>query len=257
MKDDEPKELNRDVNFIIDRAIEYIRKKKKASGEEACSLEELISRLGEKERQNRLWYSSAAFIRDLSDAIKLNQYSKLNFDNNQKVFSIRHRFGSAAELVEKLHSEKIGVEENQDLYDDISKEEIAKLKSGPLLRVVELGKGAKGGDTFLFSGFYHDGINDANFESLTTNFLKEKWAEIEKDASDLEKARGANVKYLNKHQPVGAKGPGADKRRQNLDREDNFASWKNSHLFEEIAKANLKLKEKEAQHARVKKIKVK
>ncbi len=59
---------------------------------------------------------------------------KIFFDLKSSKFFFKKRFENAQDLLKQLNEKKIGIEEDNDLYDEISKEDITKLKMAGLVK---------------------------------------------------------------------------------------------------------------------------
>jgi len=94
-------------------------------------------------------------------------------------------------LLKVLYEEKIGVLENSDLYDDIKKEDIQKIKKADLIREIFIKeKKTKAPIIILFSKNHPNSeIDKDDYEKNTSEFLKNYWHKIERDALELEREK--------------------------------------------------------------------
>ena len=230
---------------MIEAAKTVLRSRKLHKNEDFASLEEVIEFLPESERLNKRNYLLPDFVAELHEALRRNP--KLRFDETKRQFRFEHRFEDANDLVNKLYREKIGVEEDLDLFDDIKTQEIESLKQMGLLRGVEVQKKSRGANnkqTFLFTRNYaNDPIEQERIEESTTQFLRDKWAEIDKETVDTDKYRRSGLQYINKQQAADPKAGTTEKRKRLTMQEERLTSWKNDHILGSILKAFADLEE--------------
>ena len=108
---------------------------------------------------------------------------------NTNTFSFKKKFYSIEDLVHKLYTKRIGVVEDQDLYDDIDKDQIAAVKNSDLLREIVIKERKTKAPLILLHSKNHsdDPIEKLNLEKRTPNALKEYWKSIEKEGLQKQK----------------------------------------------------------------------
>lgn len=229
---------------IIDCAITALRAKKAARKEDVATLDEVTEFIPNTDSFARRAMLHPDFVNELYEAIKNN--GKLHFDPVRCKFTFKHRFIDSNALMLKLYEDKCGVEEDQNLYDDIRQQEIQKLKASGMLRVIEIKpkKKASALQTFLFSKNHSEPIDEANIEEKTTQFLKDKWAEIDREVHENDKpSRHSNFVYINRNQPALPRTAPLEKRKRKSKEEENPHLWLNRHISFEISQALNRIKE--------------
>lgn len=112
---------------------------------------------------------------------RLQNNEKISFAAETSIFWFWKRFNDAQDLLNVLNDQKIGVLENKDLYDDISKEDLAKLKKAKLLREIVI-KEKKTKDSVIILFSYQnpsDEIESLNIEEKTNSLIKSYWDSYE------------------------------------------------------------------------------
>lgn len=157
------------------------------------------------------------------------------------------------DLIHKLYIERIGVVEDEDLYDDVDKGQIQILKDKNILReIVIKEKKTKAPLIILFSKNHEvDEIDKLHLEKRTPPSLKEYWQTI--DIDELEKKKNfkhSTFRYMDKNQEKKKDG----KRRRNFKDYDNIYMWRNyHHLATRIEEGLKKLERKKGTNKKLKK----
>lgn len=139
----------------------------------------------------------------------------------------------------KLHCEKIGVEENEDLYDDLfhSKTDLQKLKESQqflrLVRVFEKRKKKECKIVLFVKNFEGDPVDQQQLDSFSSNFLKEKWKQVE-PLEDFRKIIATSSTWNPRESELNAA-------RDRLKNKKKSVKLGNSHLLDKFRKANLEL----------------
>jgi len=126
---------------------------------------------------------------------------KIEFNFATETFTLWKRFMDVTHLLKVLYEEKIGVLENSDLYDDIKKEDIQKIKKADLIREIFIKeKKTKAPIIILFSKNHPNSeIDKDDYEKNTSEFLKNYWHKIERDALELEREKKqSQIQWLDK-----------------------------------------------------------
>jgi hypothetical protein len=213
------------------------KKEKERKSNPVCSLEEIFKGMSTDEKNLYYQFNSPAYLTNtFHPAISNNP--KIHFDLGRKTFSFKNQFHSVNDLIEKLYQNRMGIIEDQNLYDDIDKEDLEKLKRDNLLReIIIKDKKSKPAITLLYSKNHsNDEVEKLNLEFRTPEILKDYWEKISKEElerMDLNK-RSATA-YLNRNQPALKK---TEKRKTRRNREeDNPREWRNYHLAAKIEEA--------------------
>jgi hypothetical protein len=203
------------------------------------TLEEIFKGMSTDEKLLYYQFQSQAYLNTtFNEAIKNNP--KIHFDLGRKSFSFKNQYYNENDLLEKLYQNRNGVIEDQNLYDDIDKTNLEKLKRENLLReIIIKDKKSKPAITILFSKNHsNDEVEKLSLEMRTPDILKDYWEKINKEElerMDLNK-RSATA-YLNRGQPDRAlKKTEKRKTRRNRE-EDNPREWRNYHLAAKIEDA--------------------
>ena len=228
---------------LIERAIIGLRQKRDRNERTVITIDEIIKTFNQEDQRNYQHYHHRGFLNDFYEATKNNP--KIHFDPQRRQFSFKHKYTDITDLVNKLHHDKRGVRENQDLYDDLNKEQIQKIKKSDLLRELEIKeKKTKNPIVVLFAKNYqNDEIDNLKFEQKTSQYLKNYWNSIEEEAQELEKNQKHSAfnrlnrqgKYVNK-----VKMPKKERKKAEL----NVLYWQNKHIANKIQVALDKMKEK-------------
>lgn len=227
---------------LIERAIIFLRQRIAARQEPKCTIEDIIASFAPEERRDYQFYTHPGFLNSFYEAVKNNP--KIHFDLKRRQFTFKNKFLDIGDFLEKLYKEKRGVREDDDLYDDLDKDQIQKLKNGGLLReLVIKEKKTKNPITVLFAKNYaNDEMDALKFEAKSSEYLKNYWDSIEKEAIEMEKVQKySNITFLNRNQriPMKLKLNKQRKKKEEL----NVYSWKNVHLAERIQQALKKMDE--------------
>ena len=127
-----------DHKAFVERIKRCLRaKREKKEVHPICTLEEIFKTLSLEERTMFHEYQLPDFL-NVTFAAEMRNNTKIHFDVGRKQFSFKNNFSDENNLVEKLYGHKMGVVENQDLYDDIDKDNLEKLKQEGLLRVITI-----------------------------------------------------------------------------------------------------------------------
>lgn len=171
------------------------------------------------------------------------------------MFCFKKRFRDTFDLINTLYSERIGVLENQDLYDDINKNDIQTLKKQDLIREIRIQeKKTKDPHVVIYSKNYQgDYVDSMGLEKRTPQLLKDYWKSIDKDMVErTKKEKASTFTDLNKMQNQGRRKNGFRKDRL----EGNVESWENRHLSLKIEEALKQIETNKAMvHPKLKKIK--
>ena len=227
---------------LIERAIVGLRQKRDKVDRPVISIDEIISTFTQEDQLNYQHYHHRGFLNDFYEATKNNP--KIHFDPHRRQFSFKHIYTDLTDLVNKLYQEKRGVRENVDLYDDLDKDQIQRIKKSDLLRELEIKeKKTKNPIVVLFAKNYqNDEIDNLQFEKKTSDYLKNYWHGIEKEAQELEKTQKysalGRLNRLGKHNRK-VQMPKRERRRQEL----NVYSWHNRHIANKVQVALDKMKE--------------
>lgn len=113
-----------DKRILLDRIIEYLRGKMARTNkiDVSCTLQEIIDTFNEDEKRQYEFFRHHKFKLEFAQAIQNNP--KVLFNLTSETFTLKKRFRNVQHLLKVLFEEKIGVLEDQDLYDDIKKEDI-------------------------------------------------------------------------------------------------------------------------------------
>ena len=226
-----------EMKNLIERVIIYLRGKNARKEEMKCTLEDIIGTFGREEKREYQIFTHPDFINSFYESVKNNP--KIHFDPNRRQFTFKNNFHSINDFINKLHTNKMGILENEDLYDDLDCDQIAKLKQGGLIREIYMKeKKTKPAIIVLFSkNHVENEVDKLKLEDKTSAFLKNYWQKIEKDALELEKSnKFSNIIYMGKNR--GKKNKKI--RKKNL-REEDPKYWKNKHLSSKITEAFKKL----------------
>jgi hypothetical protein len=213
------------------------KREKEKKGNPVCTLDEIFKGMSIDEKNQFYQFQSSSYLANtFNEAIKNNQ--KIHFDLGRKTFSFKNAFSSVNDLIEKLYQNKMGVVEDQNLYDDIDKEDLEKIKREGLLReIIIKDKKSKPAITLLYSKNHSsDEVEKLNLEIRTPEILKDYWEKISKEELErMDHNRRSATAYLNRGQPILKK---TEKRKSRRNREeDNPREWRNYHLAAKIEEA--------------------
>lgn len=233
---------------FVERIIQCLRAKREKKENAVVTLDEIFKTMSSEELIYYHDYTLPAFLnKTFADAIRNNP--KIHFDLGRKQFTFKNAFLSVHDLVTKLFERREGVVEGLDLYDDVDKEDLEKLKRDGLLReIVIKEKKTKQPLVLLYSkNHVNDDVDKLNLESFTPNILKEYWQKIDKDELDrLQSTKRSAMNYLSR-QPEGASARLLNKKQKRKSRfrdEDNLRLWHNNHLESRIEEAFKVLKKR-------------
>jgi len=136
--------------------------------------------------------------------------------------------------------------EDQNLYDDLDKEQIDKIKKSGLIREINIEEKKHKPPIFvLFSKNYaNDKVDEQKLEEKTSEFLKKHWTEVEKEIEVRKGKDFSNLEYLQRKQKIiGKKRDTGLKKKRKTREEEDVSAWKNHHLSEKIEKALKRLDE--------------
>ena len=220
-----------EMKNLIERVIIYLRGKNARKEEMKCTLDDIIGTFSREDKREYQIFTHPDFINAFYESVKYNP--KIHFDPNRRQFTFKNNFHSINDFINKLHTNKMGIVEDENLYDDLDSEQIAKLKQGGLIREIYIKeKKTKPPIIVLFSKNHVESeVDKLKLEEKTSGFLKNYWQKIEKDALELEKSnKFSNIVYNNgKHRNKKNK----KIRKKNM-REEDPKYWKNKHLSNEI-----------------------
>lgn len=72
----------------------------------------------------------------IEESNPLKNNPKVDFDVNNHIFSFKKKFHSLDDLAHRLFTDRTGVIEDEDLYDDVDKERLQHLKNGDFFREI-------------------------------------------------------------------------------------------------------------------------
>ena len=204
-----------------------------------CTVEDIFKSMSVDERNHYYQFQSQVYLNNtFNEAIKNNP--KIHFDVGRKTFSFKNTFYTEKDLIEKLYQNRMGVIEGQDLYDDIDKDNLEKLKRDGLLReIVIKDKKSKPPITLLFSKNHSsDEVEKLNLELRSPEILKNYWEKISKEELErMDVNKRSATAYLNRGQ-IDRNLKKTEKRKNRRNREeDNPREWRNYHLAQKIEEA--------------------
>lgn len=164
----------------------------------------------------------------------------MHFDSYKRQFSFKNRFTSREDLIQKMYTERMGVPENDDLWDDLyeQRKEIEFLrKEGKVFRAINTEKKPnKPEQIVLFvKNYAGDEVDAREIEGLSSAFLRRQWRETEdlsfalkfSSATGEGGRRGKNGLEKNGKKRGGAR----------QDYNPHLDRWSNNHLQFKIEKA--------------------
>ena len=169
---------------------------------------------------------------------------KIHFDLNRKQFTFKNRFNSITHFVQKLFEEKIGVLEDQNLFDDVDKDQIDKVKKGGFLREINIEKRKSKPAMFalVVKNYAGDSVDEVGLYAKSSDFLRQHWNNCEKDYESKD-IKNNNMEYLAKMQKIVGITKHIFKRKRKSKEEEDVSYWKNSHIKSKIEKSLKKINE--------------
>lgn len=170
----------------------------------------------------------------------------MHFDSKRRQFSFKNRFESLEDMMAKMYEEKMGVAENEYLWDDLYKykaEIQQKREAKEVFRVVNTeSKPRKPPQYVLFvKGYKGDVIDAQGLEKLSSPFLRNHWLKAQDYSGDNVLASRAFGDLATDRQASdqnnqngGKKSKGRDQREARFDARGRLA---NEHLRFQIERA--------------------
>jgi len=182
-------------------------------------------------------YTLQQAMHDPAFGRELDNNPKVIFDRNLRTFALRHKFTDVRDLTKKLFAEKIGVIEDQDLYDDIDKDKLEAIKLDGLVReIVIQEKKSKPAISYLFSKDQDDEVEKLNYDERTPKELRLYWEKIDRDDLERRNFSKRTVQAVISRDPDMNRPLRSTKRKRFRD-DENINRWYNNHILPEIEEA--------------------
>lgn len=231
--------LQGEISKFIDRVIEHLRSKANASMDKKdpdCTFNDLWNRMDADERNGFPSFQRKNFITEVF-ARRIRDNPKVQFDETTKTFRFKKQFTSPDDLVRKLYVQRSGVEDKEDLHDDVQAEHIKGLVAKNLLRLVEIKENkTKTIRVLLSRNDPEDAVEQMELEEKTPLELIGYWEEYDKTKQQADTfQRGSARQYLDRDPKMTVKALGKRKRRFFDD--TDVTRWQNQHLIDKIEDA--------------------
>ena len=171
-------------------------------------------------------------------ADEMRNNSKIHFDMGRKQFSFKNEFEDVKDLINKLYTKRMGVIENRELYDDIDKDDLDKLKNDNLLRVITIKeKKTKEPLILLYAKHAADIVENMHIEEQAPAKLKEMWNKIDQD--EVERTMlSKRLHHTFQMREMEHRLRKTEKKKKRRDRdENNISDWRNKHIWSKIEDA--------------------
>lgn len=226
-----------DHKAFIDRIKKCLRDKREQKEEHpTCTLQEIFNTMSTEDKSKFQHFQSPEYLHNtFREEIKNNP--KIHFDIGRKQFSFINKFRDAKDLVNKLYHDKVGVIENQELYDDIDKETLVKLKQEGIMREITIAQNkTRPPLIILYVRHEEDEIEKMDLERNTNQKLKDLWSEVDQDEveSTMLKKR-MNQAFQTRDEPRLRRTEKKKKRRER--NENDISDWRNRHIRDRIEEA--------------------
>jgi hypothetical protein len=222
-----------DFNIFVERVITVLRSKRNKP-ERKCTTKEIIDDLGRDKTRDIHRFRTTNFFTKLMDEIKDNP--RIHYDKANDTFEFKKRFQSVEDLMHRLNSEKRGVREDEDLYDDVDKKVIEQYKKEGKIREIKVETKKSQPPILVIFG------RDPNFESPLhfenpPETLKKIWEKVDNNEMDRwvrTHVQREQVEYRPIQSRIKKKG---EKRYRRNDYFDQPERWGNKHLLDKVEEA--------------------
>lgn len=178
--------------IFIEKIKTLLRIKIKQKEEAKCSMDEVYNSFSDEEKVKYNLYNIYKLPQELSQKFKDN--NKIKFNLETKTFTFRHKFNGVHDLIRQLYHQKIGVLENEDLYDDVDKLQLQKVSQ--FLRRIEI-KEKKTKDpviAYFAKNYESDEVDKLRLEETTPVKIREYWSNL--DINRINREKKSKVKIL-------------------------------------------------------------
>ena len=174
-------------SILIDQTITLLRQKKRNKQKVECTIDEVIESLPIKVKNEHNLYAPPQQLN-----IMFQDHCKLYYNLEKRTLTFRHRFKSVHDLIQTLYTQRIGVRENDDLYDDIDRSELIRVFN--YLRRIEIKeKKTKPADVIYFAkNHVNDPVDKMNLEENVPKKLREYWDNL--DMNEIIREKNSKVK---------------------------------------------------------------
>lgn len=224
-----------------------MKRESKPGTKATCTLEEVYSSMSDKDKSTLMIFRDNNHLNKLAEVLRFNP--KVSLDLDKRLFSFKNQFDKPAHFADRLFTERIGVKEGQELYDDLEKTDIEALKNSDLVRAISIKQNkTKDPIVILFSKNHtNDPVDKFGYDLKTPQGLRDYWKKIDQNEIDRRVSeKGSTMTYLNNqlNNPRLQKKTEKRKKRQFRDY-DNINEWQNDHILPKIEHAMKMLTKRE------------
>lgn len=225
---------------FVDRVIDYLRRKRKdgQGHHPECTFDEIWNhRMSSDDRNSFPSFQKKGYLQK-EFASRIHDNPKIHFDSVTNKFTFKKKFEDPDALVTKLYQDRTGVEDKEDLHDDISPLHIEGLVEKNLLRLVEIKENKSKTIRILLSkNIAEDPIEKLNLEETIPLELGSYWDQFDKSQHASERySKYSASEYLYRDPKMTIKQKSGKRRRRFFDDAD-IRNWQNQHLFDKIEEA--------------------
>lgn len=229
-----------EISKFIDRVIDRLRAKARASMEKTdpeCTFEEMWKNMDADERNTFPNFQMKKFMREEFPR-RIRENPKVMFIEGTNTFKLKKRFTGPDDLVTKLYLERSGVEDREDLHDDVPRGDIDGLIRLDLLRLVEIKENkSKTTRVLLSKNRPDDPVEQMNLEESTPFELISYWDEFAKNAQQLESSKRDSAHQFLYRDPKMTVKQHLGKRKRRFYDDTDVSRWQNQHLIDKIEDA--------------------
>lgn len=229
-----------EISKFIDRVIDRLRAKARASMDKTdpeCTFEEMWKNMDADERNTFPNFQKKKFMQEEFPR-RIRDNPKVMFFESSNTFKLKKRFADAYDLVKKLHHERSGVEDKEDLHDDVPRGEIDGLIREGFLRLVEIKENkSKTTRVLLSKNLPEDPVEQLNLEESTPVELISYWDEFAKNAQQQESSKRDSAHHFLYRDPKMTIKQHLGKRKRRFFDDTDVSRWQNQHLIDKIEDA--------------------
>jgi hypothetical protein len=172
-------------------------------------------------------------------AQRIRENPKIHYDPGRKTFSFKKKFIDAEALVDILYQNKGGVEDKEDLHDDVSQSKVQGLVEKNLLRLVEIRENkSKTVRVLLSKNPQEDPVEQMNLEETAPIELGGYWDLFDKSQYAQDRyAKYSASEYLYRDPKMTVRQKPAKRRRRTFFDDTDITKWQNQHILEKIEEA--------------------